>query len=77
MSTKSKISDLNKQGKNYNMPVSVEGSFHKKQVIDYEEIERFKNLVNHVSNPELVNKLRELRNDSLHQKATTESKSRN
>lgn len=34
--TKTKISDLNKQGKNYNMPMSVESK--KQRLIDYDQI---------------------------------------
>jgi hypothetical protein len=45
MTNKTKIADLNKQSKNYNMPISLENRSMKKKLINYDEIAKVKGII--------------------------------
>lgn len=56
---KTKLVDLNRQSKNFNMPMPlIETSQKKNKLINFDEIEKVKNLLCKINNTQLLKELR-------------------
>ncbi|CDW76062.1 UNKNOWN [Stylonychia lemnae] len=61
MNQKTKISDLNKQSKNYNMPVNLDFKQLKKEIINYEELQQIQVMIDQISNSDILQEIKQSR----------------